>query len=177
MKRRDVLADGVLLAVLVAAAVLGGVCAARTVGPRPDSTYVWVIVVLQVTTSALVVVRRRSPVGTAVTIVGSALVQTFVTLAAPTPIAEALLSVSVWIPIALCVVVGNIVRRHVQPEWSVPVWMLIGLLALISVRPWDPTTSLVVNGLLHSAAAPLFALALVAVRRVLREGPAGPPSP
>ncbi|MCO8270188.1 histidine kinase [Actinoplanes sp. TRM 88003] len=165
MKRREVLIDGVLLAALVAAAVLGGVLTAVVAGPQADLSLVWVFVALQLVTSAAVLLRRRRPTSTALAIVLSALAQTLVAFAAPLPVAEALLSVSAWIPIALSVVVENTTERGVPRVWSAAIWALIGVLALVSVRPWDPTTSFVVNGLLHSAVAPLFALYLAARRR------------
>ncbi|WP_250034858.1 sensor histidine kinase [Paractinoplanes maris] len=168
MKRRDLLIDSVLLTALVAAAALGGVLTAHITGPSDPFAYVWVVVTLQVLTSTVVFWRRRRPTGTAITIVGSALVQTLVAFAAPTTMAEALLSVSAWIPIALSVVVENTTERGVPPRWTAVIWALIGLLTLVSVRPWDPTTSLVVNGLLHSAVAPLVALYLAARRRKMQ---------
>ncbi|MCM4077518.1 sensor histidine kinase [Paractinoplanes hotanensis] len=165
MKRRDGLIDGVLLTVLVVAAVLGGVVTALVAGSQADLSYAWVFVALQVVTSAVVLVRRRRPAGAALTIVLAAIAQTLVAFAAPLTVGEALLSVSAWIPLALSVVIENITERGVPPVWSAAVWALIGLLTLVSVRPWDPTTSFVVNGLLHSAVAPLFALYLAARRR------------
>ncbi|MEV4346354.1 histidine kinase [Actinoplanes sp. NPDC049596] len=168
MKRRDVLIDGVLLSALVAAAALGGVLTVRVAGAADSLAWAWVVTAIQVLTSGVVLLRRRRPTTTAVVIVGSAIVQTSVALAAPTAVAEALLSVSAWIPIALSVVVENTTERNVSARWTAVIWGLIGLLTLLSVRPWDPTVSLVVNGLLHSAVAPLVALYLAARRRKLQ---------
>ncbi|MCY1139419.1 histidine kinase [Actinoplanes sp. Pm04-4] len=165
MKRRDVLVDGVLLTALVAAAALGGVLAVLSIGSTTGLAYVWVFVALQVCTSVVVLVRRLRPTAAALAIVLSAIAQTAVAFAAPLPVAEALLSVSPWIPIALSVVVENITERDVPPAWTAAIWSLIALLTVLSVRPWAPTTSFVVNGLLHSAVAPLFALYLAARRR------------
>ncbi|MGK5682838.1 histidine kinase [Actinoplanes sp. URMC 104] len=168
MQRRDVLLDGVLLTVLVAAAALGGVLTALVVKDQPLPPYAWVVVALQLLTSAVVLVRRRRPTAVAVTIVGSAMAQTLVAFAAPLDVGEALLSVSAWVPVALSVAVENVTERGVPRARSTLVWVLIGVLTLVSVRPWAPTTSFVVNGLLHSAVAPLVALYLAARRRKLQ---------
>ncbi|MBM2622769.1 hypothetical protein JIG36_45440 [Actinoplanes sp. LDG1-06] len=168
MKRRDLLVDVVLLTVLSAAAALGAVVTADVVGQGADPVPTWLIVGLQVTTSAAVVVRRRWPTGAALTIVLSALAQTMLLLTQPTATVESLMSANAWTPLALSVAVEHITERGVPPRWSVRIWVLIALLAIASVRPWEPTVGIVINGLLHSAVAPLFALYLAARRRRLQ---------
>ncbi|WP_236029854.1 sensor histidine kinase [Paractinoplanes lichenicola] len=172
MKRRNRLVDSVLLTALLAAAVLGGLAAAR-VGKSPTaSAYGWGIAAVQLATSSVILLRRKWPTGVAVTIVVSALVQTLALFTAPDQVAETVLSVSAWIPFALSVAVENITERGVPRRWSARVWALIAVLAVVSMRPWEPSTAFLVNGVLHSAVAPLFALYLAARRRriqLLRE--------
>ncbi|MBU2665003.1 hypothetical protein KOI35_15980 [Actinoplanes bogorensis] len=167
MERRDRLVDSVLLTALVAASALIAVVTAGFNGPRPGFPYAVVVIVLQLTATSVVVVRRRRPVGSAVAIVASALVQTLVLLAAPDGIADLVVSANAWTPLALSVVVESITERGVPRRWSVRVWVMIGVLAVLSVRPWDPSAGHILNGLLHSAVAPLFALYLSARRRRL----------
>ncbi|MFG1606185.1 sensor histidine kinase [Actinoplanes sp. NPDC049265] len=163
------LVEGGLLVLLVAVAVLGGLITAHVAG---GGVRLWVVVGLQVLTSVAVLGRRRWPVGAGVLIVGSALVQAVVVLGGGLLFAETMLAVSAWVPLALSAAVDTIVERGVPARRTAPVWILIGLLTGVSVRPWEPTSSLVVNGLLHSAVAPLFGLYLAARRRrmqLLRE--------
>ncbi|GLY93723.1 histidine kinase [Actinoplanes sp. NBRC 103695] len=162
---RRALVDGALLTLLVAAAVLGGLITAHVAGP---GGLLWTVVGIQVLTSVTVLGRRRRPVGTGVLIALSALVQTLIAFAGPAPVAENLLGVSAWVPLVLSVAVDNIVERGVPARRTAWVWISIGVLTVVSVRPWDPTTGLVVNGLLHSAVAPLFGLYLAARRRKIQ---------
>jgi signal transduction histidine kinase len=162
---RRVLVDAALLSLLVAAAVVGGLITAYVAG---SGALVWAIIGIQVLTSVAILGRRRWPVGTGVLAALSALVQALMAFAGPAGVAENLLSVSAWVPLTLSVSVDNIVERGVPARRTAWVWILIGVLTVVSVRPWDPTTGLVVNGLLHSAVAPLFGLYLAARRRKIQ---------
>ncbi|MEV7625016.1 histidine kinase [Actinoplanes sp. NPDC089786] len=79
-----------------------------------------------------------------------------------------MLGVSAWVPLALSVVADNIVERGVPVARTTWIWVLIAVLTVVGVRPWDPTSGLVANGLLHSAVAPLFGLYLAARRRKMQ---------
>ncbi|MCA2211696.1 sensor histidine kinase [Jidongwangia harbinensis] len=162
---RRVLVDAAVLSLLVAAAVTGGLITAHIAG---SGALVWAIVGIQLLTSVAILGRRRWPVGTGVLAALSALVQALIAFAGPPGVAESLLSVSAWVPLMLSVSVDTIVERGVPARRTAWVWILIGVLTVVSMRPWDPTIGLVVNGLLHSAVAPLFGLYLAARRRKLQ---------
>ncbi|MEV6630140.1 histidine kinase [Actinoplanes sp. NPDC051470] len=98
----------------------------------------------------------------------SALAQTLIAVTGDGAFAETMLGVSAWVPLALSVVADNIVERGVPVARTTWIWVLIAVLTVVGVRPWDPTSGLVANGLLHSAVAPLFGLYLAARRRKMQ---------
>jgi hypothetical protein len=105
-------------------------------------------------------------------IAGSAIVQTLLVLSAPRGLPDTFLSVSAWAPIALSVAVEAMTEQGFPGRRTAPVWALVAVLTVLSTRPWDPDLGFIVNGLLHSAVAPLVGLYLAARRRlvhVLRE--------
>ena len=163
--RRPALLDGALVTMLVAAAVLGGLITAHVTGTGPRLV---AVVGLQLLTSGVILGRRRRPVGAGLVIVLSALAQTLIAVTGDGAFAETMLAVSAWVPLALSVVADNIVERGVPAARTTWIWVLIAVLTAVSVRPWDPTSGLVVNGLLHSAVAPLFGLYLAARRRKMQ---------
>jgi signal transduction histidine kinase len=172
MRRRDVLLDAGLLLGLVAVAAGGGAITVAVHGPAAGSVPLWSAVALQVVTSPVLLFRRRWPVGAAAVLAGSSMLQVGIVLSAAPEPAETFLSVSAWTPIALSVCVETMTERGIGLPRSAPVWVLIGLLTALSIRPWDPEWGVIANGLLHNAVAPLVGLYLAARRRlvsVLRE--------
>lgn len=83
--------DAVLVAVLGAAAAVGGLLAAVVAGPGPGAGFAVAVVVLQLVTSPVILVRRRWPVGIGLVIAGSVAAQTVLALAAPRNLPETLL--------------------------------------------------------------------------------------
>jgi signal transduction histidine kinase len=167
MRRRDVLLDASLLVGLVVTAVGGGAVGVAVHGPVANSVPLWGAAALQVATSPVILVRRRWPVCAGAVIAGSSILQVVIVLSAPPEPAETFLSVSAWAPIALSVSVENMTERGIGLPRSAPVWVLIGLLTVLSTRPWDPEAGVIANGLLHNAAAPLVGLYLAARRRLV----------
>ena len=159
--------DAVLVAVLGAAAAVGGVLAVVVAGPGAGTGFVVAVAVVQLVTSPVVLVRRRWPVGIGLVLAGSVAAQTLLALAAPGNLPETLLSVSAWGPLALSVAVENITERGIPAARAARVWAAIGVLTLLGTRPWDPDAGFIANGLLHNAVAPLFGLWLAARRRRL----------
>jgi signal transduction histidine kinase len=159
--------DAVLVAVLGAAAAVGGALTAVVAGPGPGAGFAVAVVVLQLVTSPVILVRRRWPVGTGLVIAGSVAAQTVLALAAPRNLPETLLSVSAWAPLALSVAVENITERGIPAARAAWVWAAIGVLTVLGTRAWDPSAGFIANGLLHNAVAPLFGLWLAARRRRL----------
>jgi signal transduction histidine kinase len=172
MRRRDVLLDAGLLLGLVAVAVGAGVISVAVHGSAADPVPLWSAAALQVATSPVILFRRRWPVAAGTVLAGSSIIQVIVLWSAASEPAETFLSVSAWAPIALSVSVENMTERGIVLPRSAPVWVLIGLLTVLSIRPWDPEWGVIANGLLHNAVAPLVGLYLAARRRlvtVLRE--------
>ncbi|MEU8234702.1 histidine kinase [Actinoplanes sp. NPDC048967] len=159
--------DVVLLAVLGAAAAAGGALTAVVAGPGPGAGFTVAVVVLQLATSPVILLRRRWPVGAGLILAGSIAAQTSIAFAAPRNLPETLLSVSAWAPLALSVAVENITERGIPAARAALVWAAIGVLTVLGTRPWDPDAGFIANGLLHNAVAPLFGLWLAARRRRL----------
>jgi len=172
MRRRDVLTEVALTGGLVAVGVGGGWLTFVVHGPGAGLALVWAAAALQVLTAPVVLLRRRRPVLVGVLVAGSAIGQTLLVLAAPRGLPDTFLSVSAWAPIALSVAVEAMTVQGLARRRTAPVWALVAVLTVLSTRPWEPDLGFVINGLLHSAVAPLAGLYLAARRRlvlVLRE--------
>jgi signal transduction histidine kinase len=136
----------------------------------PGITYpvAWVVMAMQLAASPAVFYRRRAPVAVAVVVAVAATLQLVPMLLVPDELSRLYLSVNAWTPLAVQQVVDNMVDRSDRGRTRIA-WLLIGVLAVLYLRPWAPAWDVATNALLHVAVPALLGLYLAARRRLVRE--------
>lgn len=164
--RRDAAAHvtGVVITALAGllAAVLAHLVDAAYGGPG-----LWAGTALQLAATPVLLLSRRTPLTVTLVMAAAALA-----LVAPWPIARGPLflyynSIDPWVPVMLTSV-GALVLPEVDRRRAPVAWASLGLVAVVAMRPWDPSLPVVTSGLLHTAAPTLLGLYVAARRRLIR---------
>ncbi len=137
--RSDSVTAKVLTGVLLAAAVGTAALAMTATGSAKPGhgtagiVVTWLVLILQLLVSGLMLqYRRKAPLGLAVAITGTAVVAE---LAA---IAHLYNAPDVWEPLALTFAMENLTATGRRRLAGPVAWLLIGVVTVLAVRPWQP---------------------------------------
>jgi signal transduction histidine kinase len=131
--------------------------------PAHPGTLAWVMLGLQAAACFSLVARRRAPL-TVVTIL-AAFTLAVTLLITPAGVLTPAHDGNVWAPFATVLAAYGPVfyRRNRRTAFIV-----LGILTVIAMRPWQPSTTIIAIGLIRTAVGPLLALYFDARRRLVQ---------
>jgi signal transduction histidine kinase len=133
--------------------------------PAHPGTLAWVMLGLQATACASLLIRRRAPLVTVAILGGFTLALTL--LIYPAGVLTPVNHGNVWAPFATTLVAYAPLGCVTTRENRRTAFIAIGLLTVVVARPWQPSLAIIAIALLRVAVGPLLALYFDARRRLV----------
>jgi signal transduction histidine kinase len=132
---------------------------------RPDEL-AWALLVAQGLVDLSLVARRRAPL--AVVGVFIAFTLTVTLLVSPFHALDPAVDGNIWGPLGAVLAAYAPVRLAADRRRAVAAFAAVGLLAIVTARPWQPSAAVIIVGVLRIMVGPLLAMYLVTRRRLVQ---------
>jgi signal transduction histidine kinase len=157
----DVAVAVLLVALDTAVTLIGG-----SWWPAQPDGLAWALLAAQVLTDLSLVARRRAPL--AVVGIFAAFTLAVTLLISPWHALQPANDSNIWAPFGAVLAAYAPVRLAADRRRAIAAFAAVGLLAIITARPWQPSGTVIIFGLLRILFGPLLAMYVVARRRLVQ---------